>query len=406
MRLVVVVWSGLASMVVGCKFPPPPDVPSDDGGGVDAPDDGAAEDASVDATLPIVANNQPADLVLGAADFVTAGRTGFSAISVLPWGLATDGNVLWVNDRVRSRILGWEPLPTSNDQPANRVLGRPSLIDNSPADSISMATVGEAWIWPTSDMLIVSDGMANRLMIWDPPPTTNGERADRLVGQTSETATGGGYGPGQLRGPEGVWTDGTRLAVADTFNHRVLLWTSFPTTPTEAADVVLGQNGFNNPVLSPTDASAMAYPRKVLFDGTRLYVVDSLHHRVLIWYGLPTVNNQPASVVLGQPDATSDSPGTGPGRMNEPRDIAVVGDALFVADSLNNRVLVFKPIPSTTGAPATYVLGQPDLSSVVGNNPPPSQTNMSEPSALAIAGNKLFVADLNRSRVLRFHINP
>ena len=33
-----------------------------------------------------------------------------------------------------------------------------------------------------------------------------------------------------LASPTGVWSDGTRLVVADKSNNRVLIWNSFPTT--------------------------------------------------------------------------------------------------------------------------------------------------------------------------------
>ncbi len=49
-------------------------------------------------------------------------------------------------------------------------------------------------------------------------------------------------------------------------------------------------------------------PVSVTSDGQRLYVADLGHNRVLIWNSIPTANQQPADVVVGQPDMTSATP--------------------------------------------------------------------------------------------------
>ncbi len=46
----------------------------------------------------------------------------------------------------------------------------------------------------------------------------------------------------------------------------------------------------------------MYSPRAVFVDDDHLVVADSGNHRVLIWHGRPHADEQPADVVLGQPD--------------------------------------------------------------------------------------------------------
>jgi len=48
-----------------------------------------------------------------------------------------------------------------------------------------------------------------------------------------------------MRGPQGVWIQGTRLFVADTDNSRILVWNTIPTSNYQAADYVLGEPDFN-----------------------------------------------------------------------------------------------------------------------------------------------------------------
>ena len=68
-----------------------------------------------------------------------------------------------------------------------------------------------------------------------------------------------------------------------------------------------------------------------------------------------------ASVVLGQPDfTTTDAAATQTG-MSLPTAVATDGTVLAVADTLNNRVLIWKTIPGTHNKPADIVVGQPDF---------------------------------------------
>lgn len=73
------------------------------------------------------ANAAAADIVLGQANFtgatVNAGGVSASSLSG-PIAVASDGNKLAVLDAGNNRILIWNSFPTSNNQPANIVLGQ------------------------------------------------------------------------------------------------------------------------------------------------------------------------------------------------------------------------------------------------------------------------------------------
>ena len=72
------------------------------------------------------------------------------------------------------------------------------------------------------------------------------------------------------------------------------------------AAMVLGQKDFTtiDPTLKPT-RTGLRNPTAVASDGVRLVVADTDSNRVLIWNTIPTQNNQPADVVVGQPDFTT-----------------------------------------------------------------------------------------------------
>ena len=103
-------------------------------------------------------------------------------------------------------------------------------------------------------------------------------------------------------------------------NHRVLIYqgasdaapptAELPTTGSVRSasgtpTVVLGQPDFTTTTENYSGhPAALRLPTAVASDGVHVVVADTNHNRVLIWNRIPSVNNQPADVVVGQPDFT------------------------------------------------------------------------------------------------------
>lgn len=289
-------------------------------------------------------------------------------------------------------------------------------------------------------ILAVADTDFNRILIWSNLPTSNGQAADIVLGQASldklrPIATDNK----SLRGPQGVWIQDGRLFVADTQNHRVLIWNRIPTSSDQAADVVLGQPNFTTiPQVDISRATVepkqnnLLNPVSVSSDGRRLFVSDLGHNRIMIWNTIPTSNQAPADLVLGQPDFTSavannteklcaadgkDVAGkaTYPGRcaatMNFPRYALSDGRRLFVADGGNDRVLVYNTLPVTNGAAANAVLGQrSDTLNLTSDGAFPNFVSAADvirtPTSLAWDGTNLYIADPYNRRVLVYTPAP
>ena len=103
-------------------------------------------------------------------------------------------------------------------------------------------------------------------------------------------------------------------------------------------------------------------------DGVHVVVADTDHNRVLIWNRIPTSNNAPADVVVGQQTFnTASVPGNTPNAksMRGPQGVWIQNGRLYVADTQNNRVLIFNRIPTSNGVAADVVLGQPDFTTFV-----------------------------------------
>ncbi len=132
-------------------------------------------------------------------------------------------------------------------------------------------------------------------------------------------------------------------------------------------------------------ATGMNQPTAVATDGTHLAVADTLNNRVLIWNSLPTVMNQQPDVVVGQTSfTTSTFPGATPNAtsLRGPNGVWIQNGKLFIADTQNDRVLIYTSIPTSNGAAADIVLGQPNMTTYV-------QVNIADQTTSAAANNML-----------------
>jgi hypothetical protein len=262
---------------------------------------------------------------------------------------------LWVSDTGHHRLLGWRNLPSQDSQPADWVIGQPDFFHEGQNAKIS----------PRNNTFSV---------------------------------------------PTGICACGSGLAVADAWNHRVLIWQNMPEDSHVPADLVLGQADFNsnepNRGTQAATANTMHWPYGVFYHQGKLFVADTGNRRLLIWHQLPTENGQPADVVLGQPNMTlrNENGGGSPtaASMRWCHDIKVWGNNLVVADAGNNRVMIWDGIPTENNTPCAVVLGQKNFDFVEMNQGVyfPSAASMSMPYGVGVANDWLLVADTANSRLL------
>lgn len=400
---------GLAVLFVGCRFPELPVIGEDasdgpaDSAPIDTPPVGDAVDAPIDAvdarpvrTGPLVTNNQAADLVIGQPSFGTNSDRGVTAQSFQPDGIAFASGRLWATDYFRHRILGWNT-PTTSDPVANHVLGQTSFT----AGASTSATAGTLF-QPTgvaaSGSTVVTVDSYNRALVWTSLPSTPGQSANLVLGQPDFTSSALGTGPSQLRVPTAVWTDGTRVMIRGGFTSpRIWSWTAFPTTNAAPANLVM-VGGVT------TNATEFTPGLGVYSDGNRLVLSDWPKHRVMIWNTIPVASGTPADVVVGQPTFSTETSGTSAASLNGPQAAIIIDGALVVADGANDRVLFYDPVPTASGASASYVLGQATTTATVLDQAP-SDRALNNPIGLAFDGRHLYVSDHDNRRVLRYTLN-
>lgn len=264
--------------------------------------------------------------------------------------------------------------------------------------------------------LLACDTGHHRLLLWRTPPARDGTPADLVLGQPAFDREGrnarGEVGAATLNVPTGVAAGAGVIAVADAWNHRVLIWHGVPERSGAPADLVLGQADFTGGLANrgadrPSGATLNWCYGVAILDG-RLVVADTGNRRVLVWDSIPTANGAPADLVLGQRDFVTrdENAGTavGPVGMRWPHGLAMAAGALLVADAGNNRVMVWRELPRRDGAACDLVLGQATTADCDHNRGCyfPTATAMSMPYGLAVLRDRLVVADTANSRLLGF----
>ncbi len=80
-----------------------------------------------------------------------------------------------------------------------------------------------------------------------------------------------------------------------------------------------------------------------------LFVADTGHHRLMIWPSCPDTDEQPAEMLIGQPDFRSEGRNAkgavGAATLNVPTGVAAADGILAVADAWNHRVLIWHGFP-------------------------------------------------------------
>lgn len=369
--------------------------------------------------LPITANGQPADLVLGQADFTTKSSTASASVILGSDGVWTDGTKVLVADYSGNRVLGWNTYPTANGQAADFVLGQPDFTSTAGNNGgLTAARLSRPWdVKSDGTRVFVADAANHRVLIWNSWPTT-GQAADFTLGQANGTSNSANQGLATPTGqtmfyPEELFVTSNELLVSDNSNNRIVAFDLAALATNATATRVIGQNNFTEAVPSlPTggvSSSNVNYPLNSASDGTHLAVADCNNNRVLIWNSIVT-NNAPADIVIGQSAMTAYAPNDGgtatAATLNCPAAVAFSGTKLLIADKNNSRILVYNQVPTTNGAAADVVLGQPDLISSTANNGGISGSRLNKPAGLLVSGTKLVVSDQSNHRVLIWNSVP
>ncbi len=356
--------------------------------------------------------NMTASAVIGQPDmFSSTANQGLGTPTAktlgAPDGVSFANDQLFVADATNTRYLVYATVPTTDNADADMVVGQASFSATSLAVNSSTTGVGRNAVW-TGSQLIVADGWNNRLLVYNSFPNSNGQAADYVIGQNDFTGNASGLTAttiASLYGGMSVHND--KLWLADNDNHRIISFDLPITMNGQTAVSVLGQPDFVTATATAT-AKDLNSPAKVTFYGNKMIVADRWNSRVLVFNSVPAANYIAADVVIGQADFVSSTANEGGSptdqSLNQPHSVAVDQDGrLYVADTLNHRILVYNTIPTANHAHANMVIGQANFTSVSANaGGSASAQTMNRSTDVAFGQCSLIVGDQGNNRVLIF----
>ena len=283
------------------------------------------------------------------------GKQQPSAHSVnVPTGIDKFREGLVVADAWNHRVLIWHQVPEHTNQPADLVLGQDSFVHNSANRGRDNPTA-QSLHWPygvaeIDGKLAVCDTGNRRILVWN-DVSENGEPADLVLGQfdfeTRDENAGASVSSMSMRWPHQICYWNEFLAMADAGNNRIMLWNGIPEGNGAPCDSILGQLNFTNCDHNlgdyyPTHKS-VNMPYALACHGNKLIVGDTANSRILTWESLEI--GAAATGLTGQPDFAA----KGDNRWNVaerdslcwPYGLSVLGKTIAIADSGNNRVLIW-----------------------------------------------------------------
>lgn len=305
-------------------------------------------------------NNANADIVIGKSD-MNGNDSGYNlAKSVgMPTAVCYANNKLFIADESDERVLIYNQLPSSNEPSADVVVGQSDFVllnqyQYNPSTPTSKKLKDPQGVFSDGTKLFIADTGHHRVLIYNQIPTSNGATPDIVIGQSdvnsvSENRGGTEATANTLASPSSVYYDGTKLIIADTGNHRVLIYNQIPTSNGSNADLVIGQENMSGKSANQggvATAKSLNSPVHVMGNDGKIYITDKSNHRILIFYQIPTSNNQSADFAVGDGGLQSSSSSRNSNGFFFPSSSHIVGSKFFVTDGLNNRALIFNRIPA------------------------------------------------------------
>ena len=305
-------------------------------------------------------DHAPADMIIGQPDFEHEGRNARgepnAATMNVPTGIAFGKNAMAVADAWNHRVLIWHQHPTQNNQPADVVLGQADFSAMHANRGATPAANTLNWCYGVSiidERLIVADTGNRRVLIWNEIPQENGRPADMVIGQRNfdsrDENAGEDAGPLGLRWPHSVVSSNGRLMVSDAGTNRILVWNSWPDRPGVNADYVIGQTGFDGLEHNQGNywphAGTLNMPYGLAATDDWIVAADTANSRLVGWRPELLGLGVEATGLAAQPNfgAKGDNRWQMPVRdsLCWPYAVSICGRSVIISDSGNNRVLIW-----------------------------------------------------------------
>lgn len=335
-----------------------------------------------------------------------------------PRGVWVDDDVVIAADSGNHRLMIWHGRPTSDEQPADVILCQPDVTSEGPNAAGRGPENGlhlPTGIIVHDNQMFVADSWHHRVLVWDTIPTTDDVPPDQVIGQIDLSGVLPNHGNGDptqdtLYWPYGIGVVAGTFWITDTGNRRMVGWTGGPPVGDRAGlppDLLIGQNEWTDRDENrgaEVAANSSRWPHDVAGTDDVLFLADAGNHRVVAWTPPPT-SDRAADLVIGQADMVSGAewpygPHTADGH-RFPYAISIDEGRMAVADTANNRVLVWNQIPMSSGVSPDHVLAQPDFTTNGENRwDQVHDDTLCWPYGLCLSGNRIGIADSGNNRIM------
>lgn len=258
----------------------------------------------------------------------------------------------------------------------------------------AVAASGKSWLAKGDSIYGVNT--ANPADVASPLPTPAVLLGRKNLDDTVNTSIADSF-EYKINGVGAMEAIGSSILVLD--SHRIAIWDTTSLSNHAKVSRVIGQpsistNAANHGGLSPATLSSPSY---MIVYNNKIIIADTGNNRVLIYNSLPTTDGAAANVILGQPDGVTSTAGAGLTNLSGPTSVAVINGKLVVADPGNKRTLVWDTLPTATGTAASRSI---DLRSYRFSLPSWYNPDALYPRWIGFSNGKVYIDQYGRSLVI------
>ena len=282
--------------------------------------------------------NTPPDVVLGQPDLIqTDTNNASNSLARLSWpvDVAIGGGKLFVSDTENDRILVWNSMPTTNNQPADYAITNTDLL--------------WPWgLWTDGVKLMATSTLNGKVLVWNSIPTVGNEAPDLVLTSNGEMGT-----------PRVITTDGGSFLMVSDHNpnksgmpneNGVFYWTSFPTADT-ASDAFF------------YDGAASYWMGGVVDSAGRIYWMSNILHRFDSAPTPPAKSNLLVDYGPYQSNGSYMSFGNYLFAGGDGTDLAIANNRLYVSLPNNNKIVAYAALPASSNDQPSVVIGSNSIDS-------------------------------------------
>ena len=341
-------------------------------------------------------NDKP-DLTIGYP-FKSNSGSGIIEANGTLYIASTNGNMIW----------GYGSVPKSAEQKPDFVIGSKNMDSDPLAENYFMTN--PVPLTDGKSLVVVSD-FDRKMYVWKNIPDESGAKPDFV-----HSNVGGPWGGALFNGV---------LAIGG--KRGIYIWNKIPLNG-EKPDTTINEK------IGSVEFKEI---RGIAIDEKYFYVADNKANKIYVWKGIPTENAEPVATIstdrpfrlssngkylavvktygptleiykiseLGTGNAKPSIIG-GAGIFNLPEGALLHENSLFVADTVFNRVHIWKNVEDALdGKSADTILGNTNTDQNKLNHPEIGKNKLFWPAAIAFDGNYLWVGEFKFSgRLLRFSV--